>query len=58
MEQEIKMKYYNARLNIGMVHIREVYLLAPILTPLQSEVYRGKLVYRKKVPVKESAMTS
>ena len=48
MEQKIKLKYYNPRLNIGMASIRQVYLLSPILIDLQAEVYRGKLVYRQK----------
>lgn len=48
MEQKIKLKYYNPRLNIGMASIRQVYLLLPLLTPIEAEVYRGKLVYRAK----------
>jgi hypothetical protein len=48
MEQKVKLNYFNAQLNIGMVDIRQVYLLAPKVTPLHPEVYRGKLVYRVK----------
>ena len=48
MEQKVKLNYFNPRLNIGMADIRHVYLLKPLTTPLQPEVYRGKLVYRAK----------
>ena len=48
MEQKIRLKYYNGRLNIGISSIRQVYLLSPVLIALQAEVYRGKLVYRQK----------
>lgn len=48
MEQKLKLKYYNVRLNIGMASIRQVYILSPVLIALQADVYRGKLVYRQK----------
>ena len=48
MEQRIKLNYLNSRLNIGMADIKHVYLLKPHATPLQPEVYKGRLVYRAK----------
>jgi hypothetical protein len=46
MLQEIKIKYFNESLQIGMVNWREVYLLKPQITKLNVEVDRGRLVYR------------
>ncbi|HUS01766.1 MAG TPA: hypothetical protein VMY77_08565 [Chitinophagaceae bacterium] len=48
MQQNIKLKYLNEKLNIGMVSWREVYLLSPELTKLFAEVDKGRLVYRAK----------
>jgi hypothetical protein len=48
MEQKIKLRYINERLQVGMVDIKHVYLLSPQLTPLRPEVYKGNLVYRAK----------
>jgi hypothetical protein len=44
MQQIIKLKYINKRLNIGMVSWREVYLLSPQLIKLCAEVDKGRLV--------------
>lgn len=46
MLQEIKIKYLNVSLQIGMVNWREVYLLKPHLIKLNVEVDEGRLVYR------------
>ncbi|HEY8688633.1 MAG TPA: hypothetical protein VIM07_05310 [Chitinophagaceae bacterium] len=48
MQQIIKLKYVNKKLNIGMVSWREVYLLSPQLIKLFVEVDKGRLVYRPK----------
>jgi hypothetical protein len=56
MQQEIKLKYLNKKLNIGIVSWREVYLLSPQLTKLFAEVDKGRLVYGLKVLIKESVM--
>lgn len=48
MKEVIQFRYFNERLQIGMVDIKQVYLLVPELTSLNLEVYRGKLVYRAK----------
>ncbi len=48
MERAVRFRYYNERLKVGMVDVREVYQLEPELKLLKPEVYRGKLVYRAK----------
>ena len=48
MKRKIWFRYYNQRLNLGMISIKEVYLLSPIPVVLEPEVYRGSLVYRAK----------
>ncbi|RYZ47919.1 MAG: hypothetical protein EOP49_19980 [Sphingobacteriales bacterium] len=48
MKHRIHFRYYNPRLQLAMVDIRQVYQLQPVLLPLNAEVYRGKLVYRAK----------
>lgn len=48
MQQAIKLKYVNNKLNIGMVSWREIYLLSPQLIKLYAEVDKGRLVYRAK----------
>lgn len=56
MEQNIKLKYVNPQLQIGMASWREVYFLSPELIKLKPEFYNGRLVYRKKAPAKELAI--
>lgn len=46
MLQEIKLKYFNESLQIGMLNWREVYLLKPQIVKLNIEVDDGRLVYR------------
>ena len=48
MKHKIHFRYYNQRLHLGVVDVKQVYQLKaePIL--LNVEVYRGKLVYRAK----------
>jgi hypothetical protein len=46
MLQEIKLKYFNESLQIGVVNWREVYLLKPHIIKLNVEVDEGRLVYR------------
>lgn len=46
MKSKIHFRYYNQRLNLGMVDVKQVYQLNPQPTLLNLEVYRGKLVYR------------
>lgn len=46
MLQEIKIKYFNEALQIGMVNWREAYILTPKLIRLNVEVDEGRLVYR------------
>ena len=48
MKHRIDFRYYNERLQLGMVDVKRVYLLTPEPTRLNIEVYRGKLVYRAK----------
>ncbi len=48
MLQEIRIKYFNETLQIGVVNWREVYLLKPRLEKLFVEVDKGRLVYRAK----------
>jgi hypothetical protein len=46
MLQEIKLRYFNEPLQIGMINWREVYLLTPQIVKLNVEVDKGRLVYR------------
>jgi hypothetical protein len=46
MLQEIKIRYFNESLQIGLVNWREVYLLKPHVIKLNVEVDDGRLVYR------------
>lgn len=46
MLQEIKLRYFNESLQIGMVNWRDVYLLKPRIIKLNVEVDEGRLVYR------------
>ena len=46
MLQEIKLRYFNESLQIGMINWREVYLLEPEIVKLNVEVDKGRLVYR------------
>jgi len=46
MLQEIKIRYFNESLQIGLVNWREVYLLKPQIIKLNVEVDEGRLVYR------------
>ena len=48
MKQKIKLKYFNAELNIGFVSWREVYLLEPEIIQMHPEVYKGRIIYRAK----------
>ena len=48
MEQKIFFKYYNAKLKIGMLDLKNVYVLSPQMQKLLPEVYKGKLIYRIK----------
>ena len=48
MKQEIKLKYFNAELNIGIVSWKEVYALQPKVQEMNVEVYKGRIVYRAK----------
>jgi hypothetical protein len=48
MEQKIKLRYFNEHVQVGMIDIKHVYLLSPVLTQLCPEVHKGKLVYRAK----------
>ncbi|MDB5199253.1 MAG: hypothetical protein JWO92_1216 [Chitinophagaceae bacterium] len=48
MEQNINFKYLNAQLNIGVVDLKNVYLISPTFQKLLREVYKGKLVFRIK----------
>jgi hypothetical protein len=48
MEQTVRLRYVNERLQVGMVDIKQLYLLSPQLTQLRPEVYKGKRVYRAK----------
>jgi hypothetical protein len=41
MAQIVKINFFNDRLNIAMVNIKQVYLLFPQITALLPEVYRG-----------------
>lgn len=46
MKHKIHFRYYNPRLNLGVVDVKLVYQLEPTPIRLNPEVYRGKLVYR------------
>jgi hypothetical protein len=46
MLQEIKIKYFNELLQIGLANWREVYLLKPKIARLNVEGDDGRLVYR------------
>ncbi len=48
MKQEIKIKYFNPELKIGLVSWREAYLISDTLIPMQIETYRGRIIYREK----------
>ena len=48
MEQKVKLKYINQKLQIGVVSWRQVYLLQPSVIPLLVEVDKGRLVYKAK----------
>jgi hypothetical protein len=48
VKHKLHFRYYNERLKLGMVDIKNVYQLEPELMLLYIEVYRGKLVYRAK----------
>ena len=48
MKQEVKIKYFNQELQIGLVSWREAYLISDALIPLQVETYKGRLIYRQK----------
>ena len=48
MKRTIQFRFYNQRLNLGVVDIKQVYQLGPEPIRLHPEVYRGKLVYRAK----------
>lgn len=48
MEQEIILKYFNAKLKIGLSSWREVYLLTGTPENLFPETWKGNLVYRAK----------
>ena len=52
MEQNIKLKYLNPELQIGMVSWRRVYLLYPKIIELNPEFYKGRLIYRQRGSVK------
>jgi hypothetical protein len=45
MEQTV-IRYWNKKLNLGMVDWRTVYLLVEEPVLLKAEVYKGALVYR------------
>jgi hypothetical protein len=48
MQQEIKLKYFNEELRIGLVSWHEVYLLFPDVRQLNLETYKGRIIYRLK----------
>jgi len=48
MVQRVKLNYINSKLEIGMASWKEVFLLQPVIKPLQAETDRGRLVYRAK----------
>jgi hypothetical protein len=48
MKQEIKIKYFNPELKIGLVSWREAYFISPSLIPLHVETYKGRIIYRQK----------
>jgi len=48
MQQEIKIRYINEILSIGMVNWKEVYLLKPVIIRLLVEVDNGRLIYRRR----------
>jgi hypothetical protein len=48
MKQEIKLRYFNAELNIGLVSWREAYVLSPIIKQMNLETYKGRIIYRLK----------
>ena len=48
MKQEIKLRYFNEGLQIGLVSWREAYLLKGGIRPLLIETYKGRIVYREK----------
>ena len=46
MQQEIKLKYLNEELKIGIVSWREAYMLFPDVKKLNLETYKGRIIYR------------
>lgn len=48
MQQEIKLRYFNEELKIGLVSWREAYLLFPAIRQLNLETYKGRIIYRLK----------
>jgi len=48
MKDEIKLRYFNAELTIGLVTWREAYVLSPALLQLKLETYKGRIIYRLK----------
>jgi hypothetical protein len=48
MKQEIKLRYFNAELNIGLVSWREAYVLLPSIQQMNLETYKGRIIYRLK----------
>ena len=48
MKQKVCLKYINPVLRIGMVNLKEVYLLSPKIIALKPEVYKGRLIFRAK----------
>lgn len=57
LEQKILLKYLNTQLNIGMFDVKNVYLLSESPIKLIPEVYKGKLVYRKRGSSKRISLT-
>lgn len=45
MQQEIKPKYFNEELKIGLFSGREAYLLFPEVRQLNLETYKGRIIY-------------
>lgn len=48
MQQEIKLRYFNEELKIGLISWREAYLLFPDIRQLNLETYKGRVIYRLK----------
>lgn len=57
MKQEIKLRYLNAELNIGLVSWKEAYALLPQVQQMNLETYKGRIIYRLKGSAKRISYT-